>query len=123
MLLCTVSAVRECSWLPLELAINNIFFNTAPRLNYVTRSLLLWLRNMNGKLQAWAIFSNHYHFIAEAKRAAEFAPVINICTPSPRSASIFWMGHWSEGLVRILGHAAHVRKGVSFTLNYVHTNP
>lgn len=43
-----------------------LLFNTKPRLDFLHTSLLSFARKFDWSLQAWAIFANHYHFIANS---------------------------------------------------------
>jgi putative transposase len=47
-------------------------FRGAPRLDYVQAKLLAAAKEAGWRLEAWAVFSNHYHFVAHA--AAECQP-------------------------------------------------
>jgi putative transposase len=40
------------------------YFHDTERLSYVTKALLALSIRYGWKLQAWAVFSNHYHFVA-----------------------------------------------------------
>ncbi len=44
------------------------FFRTSERLAYLTQALLTLAEEYRWRLQAWAVFSNHYHFVAEPKQ-------------------------------------------------------
>jgi len=41
-------------------------FRGAERLRYLHDTLLTVARDLNWELEAWAVFSNHYHFVAHA---------------------------------------------------------
>jgi REP-associated tyrosine transposase len=41
-------------------------FRTAERLDVLQRGLLTIARNFGWELEAWAVFSNHYHFVAHS---------------------------------------------------------
>ncbi len=43
-----------------------LLFNTKTRLDFLQSSLLTFAKEFKWKLQAWAIFANHYHFIANS---------------------------------------------------------
>jgi len=44
------------------------YFRTPQRLDVLQRGLLAVARDFSWELEAWAIFSNHYHFVAHALR-------------------------------------------------------
>ncbi len=51
-------------------------FKGAERLDYLHRELLTQVRNAGWILEAWAVFSNHYHFVAHAQKGSE--PLSNV---------------------------------------------
>jgi putative transposase len=42
-------------------------FRTSQRLNVLERGLLTVARDFSWELEAWAVFSNHYHFVAHSQ--------------------------------------------------------
>src|SRR5881396_89629 len=42
------------------------YFRTSARLDVLQRELLTVARNFSWELEAWAVFSNHYHFVAHS---------------------------------------------------------
>ena len=42
------------------------FFRGSDRLDVLHRGLLTVARDFEWKLEAWAVFSNHYHFVAQS---------------------------------------------------------
>jgi len=100
------------------------FFNTDKRLNYLTRALLTLAAEYEWKLQAWAIFSNHYHFVAEAKRPLNLPRLIKYLHSITAKRVNFldgatgrkvWFEYWDTRLT--------YEKTFLSRLNYVHTNP
>ncbi|MEN3942573.1 hypothetical protein WJU23_14835 [Prosthecobacter sp. SYSU 5D2] len=49
-------------------------FRGAPRLEVLQRGLLKQCLRHGWRLEAWAVFSNHYHFVAESPGSAESLP-------------------------------------------------
>jgi putative transposase len=43
-------------------------FHSSERLNYLTNALMTLAGEYGWRLQAWAVFSNHYHFIGESEK-------------------------------------------------------
>jgi len=43
-------------------------FNSADRLNYLVAALLALSSEYNWRMHAWAVFPNHYHFIADTQQ-------------------------------------------------------
>ena len=67
------------------------YFNSAERLRILHDSLLQLAHEYEWKIQAWAVLSNHYHFIAESPDKAANLPAflsqlhlsdIQICEPT-----------------------------------------
>jgi len=99
------------------------FFNTAPRLNYLTRALLALAAEYGWELQAWAVFSNHYHFIAETKQAQSLSRFIkylhsitakHLNSLDQAEGRKVWSEYWETRLT--------YEKAYLSRLNYVHTN-
>ncbi len=47
------------------------FFRGAQRLAVLQRGLLKVARDFDWQLEAWAVFSNHYHFVGQSPKTAE----------------------------------------------------
>ena len=43
-----------------------LYFNTPDRLQFLHDALLKLAKQYSWELQAWAVFANHYHFIAQS---------------------------------------------------------
>ena len=50
------------------------FFKASERLDFLQNSLLTIAKEYHWHLQSWAIFSNHYHFIATCSESAKNLP-------------------------------------------------
>jgi putative transposase len=101
------------------------FLNTASRLTLVRDMLFEVARETGSLLQAWAVMSNHYHFIAQSPEQAETLPAL-IRNLHARSAKALnkadgtpgrrvWFQYWDTLLTYERSYYAR--------LNYVHQNP
>jgi putative transposase len=103
-------------------------FRTAARLDFLQRELLTAARNFSWELEAWAVFSNHYHFVAHspsdsggAGSLSQMLSVLHTCTTrwinrldkTPKRK--VWHNFWDTKLTYQKSHLAR--------LNYVHQNP
>ena len=101
------------------------YFNTPERLDFLQARLMEALRAQRWSLQAWAVMSNHYHFIAELPEPpADLAAAIRrIHSDSAREVNRLdntpgrrvWFQYWDTHLT--------FPKSYSARLNYVHQNP
>ncbi|MGC1414335.1 MAG: transposase [Candidatus Acidiferrum sp.] len=98
-------------------------FHDSERLTYLTKSLLALADKYGWKLQAWAVFSNHYHFVAESDQPGTLrrlvrhlhsvsAKEINLRDGAP--GRVVWFQYWDTLL--------SFQKAYLSRLNYVHTN-
>jgi putative transposase len=102
-------------------------FRGAVRLRVLQRGLLKVASRFGWELEAWAVFSNHYHFVArsppDAPDAASLTPMLRLLhvrtaawinridnTPGRR----VWFNFWDTRLTRQASHLAR--------LNYTHQN-
>ncbi len=99
-------------------------FNDADRLTYLTTALLTLASEHQWQLQAWAVFSNHYHFIADSQSPSSLsrflqhlhsisAKHLNLLDRSPGRP--VWFQFWETQLT--------FQKSFLARLNYVHSNP
>jgi putative transposase len=102
----------------------NHLFRTSERIAYLTDALLTLADEYGWRLQAWAIFSNHYHVVAESqqpgslKRLVQYlhsisAKHVNLLDETPGRK--VWFEYWDTHLTYQNSFLAR--------LNYVHTNP
>lgn len=104
------------------------YFQGASRLNLLHNTLLQEAKSHGWQLEAWAVFPNHYHFVArpdslggQTSSLRDFinklhtvtATVINEHDKSP--ARKVWHNYWDT---RLTYHNAYIAR-----LNYVHNNP
>ncbi|MBS1840732.1 MAG: transposase [Acidobacteria bacterium] len=98
-------------------------FRSAERLNYLTNALITLSEEYGWRLQAWAIFSNHYHFVAASqtpktlRRLIQYlhsvsAKHINLHDGQP--GRNVWFQYWDTRLTNEKSYFAR--------LNYVHSN-
>lgn len=102
-------------------------FSTAQRLDVLQRGLLKVTHDFGWSLEAWAVFSNHYHFVAHSPRNSEDASSlsqmvgvlhartagwINRLDGQPRRK--VWYNFWDTRLTYEKSYLAR--------LNYVHQN-
>ena len=104
------------------------FFRTASRLEVLHRGLLTVARDFDWQLEAWAVFSNHYHFVAHspqnksnAESLAEMLGLLHEKTAKwidrldGMPARKVWYNFWETRLT--------YQKSYLARLNYVHQNP
>ena len=99
------------------------FFHSSERLNYLTNALMVLAEEYGWQLQAWAMFSNHYHFIGESEKPGTLrqliqylhsisAKRINLLDGNP--GRMVWFQYWDTQLTYERSYLAR--------LNYVNTN-
>jgi putative transposase len=101
------------------------YFNTPERLDFLEAKLAEALRTRGWSLQAWAVMSNHYHFIAMSPEAPDDLAVVvrRIHSESAREVNRLdnapgrrvWFQYWDSHLTFPKSYFAR--------LNYVHQNP
>jgi putative transposase len=98
-------------------------FHDAERLTCLTKSLLALADKYGWKLQAWAVFSNHYHFVAESRQPATLRRFVqHLHSVSAKHINqldgtlgrMIWFQYWDTLLSSQKSYLAR--------LNYVHTN-
>ncbi len=99
------------------------FFPGHDRLGYVRTALFAVAREHGLRLQAWAIFPNHYHIVAESDQPSLIIPFIRYL----HSVSAKYVNRLDETPARKVWHQywdTHLTHEKSFLarLNYVHTN-
>jgi len=101
------------------------FFNTPERLDVLQRGLLKLSREYGWRLEAWAIFSNHYHFIA--RPPAEATTLRRLLT-TLHSKTARWLNKLDAAPARRVWHnyrdtILSFENSYRARLNYVHQNP
>ena len=100
-------------------------FNSDKKIQLLHDSLLEKAAEMGWLLQAWAVFTNHYHFLAISPDRADNLPVFIkrlhgstsrfINEEDGESGRKVWFQYWES---RITYQASYYSR-----LNYVHNNP
>ena len=103
----------------------NHLFQSADRLEYLQQALLESAAGFGWEMQGWAVFSNHYHFIALAPRNAETLRDVIRRTHSLTARRVnaedaelgrkVWHQYWDTCLTYDKSYWAR--------MNYVHHNP
>jgi putative transposase len=100
------------------------FFRGGERLTLLTDSLLTLALDFEWMLQAWAVFSNHYHFVGNSGSPGnlpEFQRRLHMVTGRAindldvQSGRKVWFQYWDTRLT--------YEKSYLTRLNYVHNNP
>jgi putative transposase len=101
------------------------FFRGAERLDHLQERLLALAKENGWQLEAWAVFSNHYHFVAHARPgAADLGPWLKQLHGSTSrqvnrmdrcEGREVWFNFWDT---RLTYEASYLAR-----LNYVHQNP
>jgi putative transposase len=93
-------------------------FRTPQRLEVLQRGLLTVTRDFRWELEAWAIFSNHYHFIAHTQGDSANANSLSQMLGVPSRAD-YWLDQptgqdvWTKGLAQLLGYEAYLSEILS----------
>ncbi len=100
-----------------------LFFGGNDRLSYLTKALIALAPEHRLRLQAWAVFSNHYHLVALAEQPNLIVPFIRYL----HSISAKYVNRLDETPGRKVWHQywdTHISnlKSLFARLNYVHTN-
>ncbi len=99
------------------------YLHDAERLSYVTNAMLDLAVEYGWKLQAWAVFSNHYHFVAESdqpgtlRRLVQYLHSVSAKHINQRDGTpgrTVWFQYWDTMLTYEKSYLAR--------LNYVHRN-
>ncbi len=99
-------------------------FSSAKRLSYLCGQLLRLAPLYGWKLEAWAVFPNHYHFVATSQQKADTLPrlISHLHTITAKEINIHdatpgrrvWFQYWDSHLTYLRSYLAR--------LNYVHCN-
>ena len=102
-------------------------FRTAPRLDVLQRGLLTVACDFSWELEAWAIFSNHYHFVAHSPSGAEGASGLSQMLGVLHTRTAGWINRLDKTPTRKVWHnfwetKLTYEKSYLARLNYVHQN-
>ena len=100
-------------------------FRDEQRLSYLTDRLLQTIEGSNWRIQAWSVFSNHYHFIAfspdDPEKLKKMLQLLHYETASEINkmdgcpGRMVWYNSWDSHIT--------FRQSYMARLNYVHNNP
>jgi len=103
-------------------------FRGAQRLEVLHRGLLTVARDFGWQLEAWAVFSNHYHFVGHSPESATNAESLSPMLRTLHSKTGGWINRLDKTPQRKVWHnyretALTYQVSYLARLNYVHQNP
>jgi putative transposase len=102
-------------------------FRTLERLAFLQRGLLTVVRDFSWKLEAWAVFSNHYHFVAHSPSDSDEAGSLSQMLSVLHTRTASWVNRLDNIPGRKVWHnfwetKLTYQKSYLARLNYVHQN-
>jgi putative transposase len=103
------------------------YFRTSPRLDVLQRELLTIARNFSWEIEAWAVFSNHYHFVAHSPSGSRDAKSLSEMLSKLHTRTAGWINGLDKTPARKIWHnfwdtKLTYEKSYLARLNYVHQN-
>lgn len=103
-------------------------FHTPKRLEVLQRGLLTVAHNFSWEIEAWAIFSNHYHFVARSPSDSGQARSLSQMLGVLHTRTAGWINRLDKTPARKIWHnfwdtKLTYQKSYLARLNYVHQNP
>jgi putative transposase len=103
-------------------------FRTPQRLEVLQRGLLTVTRDFCWELEAWAVFSNHYHFVAHSQSDSGEASSLSQMVGVLHTKTAGWINRLDKTPGRKVWHnfwdtRLTYQKSYLARLNYVHQNP
>ena len=103
-------------------------FSGAGRLRVLHRGLLNLAQEFGWQLEAWAVFSNHYHFVAHSPGGLASAESLSEMLSRLHAKSAAWVNRLEKRPGRQVWHnfwetRLTFQKSYLARLNYVHQNP
>ncbi len=103
-------------------------FRGSARLRVLHRGLLKVARDFDWQLEAWAVFSNHYHFVAHSPREENGAESLSQMLGLLHEKTAKWINRLDSTSGRQVWHnfwetRLTYEKSYLARLNYVHQNP
>lgn len=103
------------------------YFRTPKRLHVLQRGLLTVMRDFRWELEAWAVFSNHYHFVAHCRSDLEDASSLSQMLGVLHTRTAGWINRLDKTPGRKVWHnfwdtRLTYQKSYLARLNYVHQN-
>ena len=104
------------------------YFRGAHRLRVLHRGLLTVARDHGWQLEAWAVFSNHYHFVAHSPSAETGAESLSQMLGFLHEKTAKWVNRLDDRPGREVWHnfwdtRLTYKRSYLARLNYVHQNP
>lgn len=102
-------------------------FRTTTRLDVLQRGLLTVARDCSWRLEAWAVFSNHYHFVGSYEGNDENAQSLESMLTRLHRRTAIWINRLENNAGRIVWHnywdtQLTFERSYLARLNYVHQN-
>ncbi len=103
-------------------------FRGAERLRVLHRGLLTLARDFGWQLEAWAVFSNHYHFVAHSPPTEQDATGLGLMLGHLHKKTAKWLNRLDAVPKRSVWHnfwdpRLTYERSYRARLNYVHQNP
>ena len=70
-------------------------FRTSKRLDVLQRGLLAVAGDFSWNLEAWAVFSNHYHFVAHSPGDSKDTEALSQMLGVLHTRTAGWVNHWT----------------------------
>jgi putative transposase len=104
------------------------FFRTADRLQVLHRGLLTVAQDYGWQLEAWSVFSNHYHFVGHSPEHEDSAESLSAMLGLLHEKTAKWINRLDGSRGRQVWHnfwetQLTYQKSYLARLNYVHQNP
>ncbi len=104
------------------------FFNDAKRLGVLQRGILRLCHEYSWRLEAWAVFSNHYHFVGHSPENDEKAKTLSPMLKRLHAKTAAWVNRLDGAAGREVWHnfwdtRLTFQRSYLARLNYVHQNP
>ncbi len=102
-------------------------FRKAERLEILHQDLLVAARDFNWQLEAWAVFSNHYHFVGHSPQDEDSADSLSLMLGRLHEKTAKWINALEKMSGRQVWHnfwetKLTYEKSYLARLNYVHQN-
>jgi REP-associated tyrosine transposase len=103
-------------------------FRQRRRLTVLHRGLLTVARDFGWALEAWAVFSNHYHFVGHSPKNEDSAKSLSDMLKQLHKRTAYWLNRLDNTPGRQVWHNFRdtrltYRRSYLARLNYVHQNP
>jgi len=104
------------------------YFRTRDRLDVLQRGLLKIAQDFSWQLEAWAVFSNHYHFVGRSPEDPEESTSLPKMLTVLHRRTAIWINRLDKMPGRKIWHnfwdtKLTYQKSYLARLNYVHQNP